>query len=186
MLSQPAVPTGAQSESLWAVSNREKVFQSLRLVLSFSDWLLIWSQTDLSTLDRDVLCVFVCAALPACAHTAGVSCYHWKQSCSSLPPFLLFCSLFCKGGKELFTACGETWPWAELLRRQELIPSSSRVLPASLPAPGCQCQCCSCHGQTAAPPFLPWLPSSQSTGTCLAQSMRGISLNLKRCTWIWN
>lgn len=71
MLSQPAVLTCAQSESLWAVSNREKVFQSPRLILSFSDWLLIWSQTDLSTLDRDVLCVFVCCFACVCAHCWG-------------------------------------------------------------------------------------------------------------------
>lgn len=167
MFSQQAVPTCAQTELPWAVSNREKVFRSPRLILSFSDWPLIWSQTGSSTLDRHALCVFLCASSPVCAHAAGVSCNCWKQPCLSLPPFPPFCSFFGKAGKELFTACGETWPRAELLGGQERILSSSRVLPASLPAPGCRHQCCSCNSQTAAPLFLPWLPSSQSTGSCL-------------------
>lgn len=124
MLSQPAVPTCAQAEFLWAVSSQEKVFQSPRLILSFSDRPLIRSQTGSSTLERDVLCVFVCAALSVCAHTVGVSCYCWEQSYLNLPLFLPFWSLFCNGGKELFTTYGETWPWVELLGGQELILSS--------------------------------------------------------------
>lgn len=122
----------------------------------------------------------VCVVLCLCAHTAGVYRCCWKQSCLSLPHFLPFCSILGNGEKELITACSETWP------RAELFGGTGSEFPRVPPASGCQHQCCPWHSQTATPLLLPWLPSSQSTSTHLVQSIRDISLNIKRCTWIWN
>lgn len=132
------------------------------------------------------VCVCTCCFASLCAHCWGflLLLETIMFESATFPSSLI---LFCKGEERLFTTCRETWPREELLGVRAGTDSKLLLGGASIPS----------HSGLPSPVLLLLQSDSSSTVSvlvvilpkhrhCPVQSMRGVSLNTKRCTWIWN